>query len=192
MEGSRPDFSLSPSFNTVPTPVTFAPDMVGDVANTSTPVPVSLDITPASCADVVDANCESGAVVSASPPPAGAAHFTPRATVESATSDVPFAPTGNRAGTVLSPSTSPFVVSVAGVKSPTADTAAVPKPKLVRAVAALVRSDRLLAFCAEVDSTADAAPDTSNAPTADSAAVPKPKLVRAVAALVRSDRLLVR
>src|SRR5262249_45136218 len=32
----------------------------GDVAKTRTPVPVSLEITDASCADVVDANCESG------------------------------------------------------------------------------------------------------------------------------------
>ena len=31
---------------------------VGDVQNTSDPVPVSSDITQASCEDVVEANCE--------------------------------------------------------------------------------------------------------------------------------------
>jgi hypothetical protein len=42
---------------------------VGDVANTRDPLPVSSLITPASCEDVVAANCESGLVVKASPPP---------------------------------------------------------------------------------------------------------------------------
>lgn len=36
---------------------------VGEVPKTSKPVPVSLLITPASCADVVDANCDSGLAV---------------------------------------------------------------------------------------------------------------------------------
>ena len=38
---------------------------VGDVPNTSNPVPVSSEITPASCADVVEANWLSGLSVSA-------------------------------------------------------------------------------------------------------------------------------
>ena len=42
---------------------------VGVVANTMTPVPVSSEITPFSCNDVVAANCDNGLVVKASPPP---------------------------------------------------------------------------------------------------------------------------
>lgn len=43
---------------------------VGEVPKTSTPDPVSLLITPASCALVVDANWLSGFAVKASPAPA--------------------------------------------------------------------------------------------------------------------------
>jgi hypothetical protein len=42
---------------------------VGDVAKTAAPVPVSSEITPRNCADVVAANCDSGLLVSASPLP---------------------------------------------------------------------------------------------------------------------------
>ncbi len=42
---------------------------VGEVPKTNEPDPVSFEITPASCAEVVDANCESGLVVKASPVP---------------------------------------------------------------------------------------------------------------------------
>jgi len=42
---------------------------VGEVANTSAPDPVSSEITPANCADVVAANCDNGLAVNASPPP---------------------------------------------------------------------------------------------------------------------------
>lgn len=47
---------------------------VGDVANTNAPDPVSSEITPASCKEVVAANCDKGFVVSASPPPAAGCH----------------------------------------------------------------------------------------------------------------------
>jgi len=43
---------------------------VGEVAKTSAPLPVSSEITPASCEDVVAANWESGLPTRASPPPA--------------------------------------------------------------------------------------------------------------------------
>ena len=43
---------------------------VGDVAKTNVPVPVSSDITPASCADVVAANWLSGFATKESPLPA--------------------------------------------------------------------------------------------------------------------------
>ena len=43
---------------------------VGDVANTNAPVPVSSDITPANCAEVVAANWLRGLATSASPDPA--------------------------------------------------------------------------------------------------------------------------
>ena len=42
---------------------------VGEVPNTRAPDPVSSDITPANCEEVVAANCESGFVVKASPAP---------------------------------------------------------------------------------------------------------------------------
>lgn len=42
---------------------------VGELENTSDPLPVSSLITPASCEEVVDANCDRGLVVKASHPP---------------------------------------------------------------------------------------------------------------------------
>lgn len=42
---------------------------VGLLLSTTNPVPVSSEITPANCTDVVEANCERGLVVRASPPP---------------------------------------------------------------------------------------------------------------------------
>lgn len=50
--------------------VTVPPEMVGalsvgDVPNTADPLPVSSDSTPASCAEVVDANCASVPFVNA-------------------------------------------------------------------------------------------------------------------------------
>jgi hypothetical protein len=47
---------------------------VGDVAKTSDPVPVSSEITPRSCDDVVDANCASVPLVKASPVPLAVPH----------------------------------------------------------------------------------------------------------------------
>ncbi|MEI5996842.1 hypothetical protein H3V53_06390 [Paraburkholderia bengalensis] len=38
---------------------------VGDVPNTSDPVPVSSEITPSNCAEVVAANCDSAPLVNA-------------------------------------------------------------------------------------------------------------------------------
>ena len=47
----------------------FGVTSVGDVPKTNEPVPVSSDITPNNCKDVVDANCDNGLDVKASPPP---------------------------------------------------------------------------------------------------------------------------
>lgn len=47
---------------------------VGELANTSAPLPVSSLITPASCAEVVAANCDNGLLVRASPPPGKLCH----------------------------------------------------------------------------------------------------------------------
>lgn len=44
-------------------PVIVGVDIAGPVLNTTTPVPVSSEITPANCADVVAANCASVPVV---------------------------------------------------------------------------------------------------------------------------------
>ncbi len=55
---------------------------VGVFAKTSAPLPVSSEITPSNCSEVVAANCASVPDVSASPPPAGAAHVpSPRQNV---------------------------------------------------------------------------------------------------------------
>src|SRR3990167_10591418 len=59
-EGARDVAEATPSVGVV---------NAGDVPNTNNPLPVSFEITPASCAEVVAANCESGSVVKASPLP---------------------------------------------------------------------------------------------------------------------------
>jgi hypothetical protein len=92
----------------------------------------------------------------------------------------------------------PFTASPAAA-SPAAGTltvAAVPSPRFDRAVLALTRSERLLAFCA-APVTRESLPFTTSpaaaspaAGTLTVAAVPSPRFDRAVIALARSERLL--
>ena len=75
---------------------------VGEFEKTRLPVPVSSLITPASCAEVVEANCASVHDVSASHPPAGLVHFNHVASAESAVRTCPLVPTARR-DAVLAP-----------------------------------------------------------------------------------------
>ena len=72
----------------------FGVTSVGDVENTSLSLPVSSLITPASCADVVAANCDRGLATRASPLPVESVAYSlavPAALVRKTCSDVPSA-----------------------------------------------------------------------------------------------------
>lgn len=90
---------------------------VGSVQNTRTPLPVSSLITPASCAEVVDANCARVPDVRASPPPAGLDHFIHVASALSAVRTCPVVPTGRRAAVFapVPPARSPFASHIESV-----------------------------------------------------------------------------
>jgi hypothetical protein len=79
-------------------------------------------------------------------------------------------------------------VVVAEMKAVDACVAAVPSPRLVRAVATLARSERFDPFWSDAAWTVAAAPAASNAVVLAVAALPRARLVRAVAALARSLR----
>ena len=110
---------------------------VGVFTRQTAPVPDSSEITPANCAEVVDANWLRLPLVSASPPPLIVCHVeSPRRNFV-----VMLAPEPSRAG-----STVPLVISApacacdAAAKSPVADVAAVPSPSVVRCALAVVSS----------------------------------------------------
>jgi len=76
---------VAPTVSPAAVPVMFVPTKslgvprsgvisAGESLNTSNPEPVSFEITPASCAEVVAANWSNPFEVRASPPPAGACH----------------------------------------------------------------------------------------------------------------------
>jgi hypothetical protein len=56
--------TVAPLGTTVEAPLSVAEAIVGEVPNTAEPLPVSSEIMPANCTEVVDANWESGFVVS--------------------------------------------------------------------------------------------------------------------------------
>jgi len=70
-----PDVTVNPLIDVhVATPM-LGVTSVGDVANTSDPVPVSSEITPRSCADVVAANAPRLLLVDVSVPDVGSVTF---------------------------------------------------------------------------------------------------------------------
>lgn len=124
---------------------------VGLVANTRAPDPVSSLITPASCAEVVEANCARVPDVRASPPPAGLDHFVHVASAESAVRTCPLAPTASREA-VFAPvptARSPLVSQIESVATdPTPDTTRSPDPstELPLIVLILVQDTRVACF----------------------------------------------
>jgi hypothetical protein len=134
----------------------------GELENTRThPLPVSSLITPASCAEVVEANCASVPEVSASHPPAGLDHFTPVASAESAVSTCQFVPTARR-DAVFAPvptAKSPFASHMVSVATshdpPEIEISPLPRSELPFTVFILVHDTRVSCLPASHEVRAD-------------------------------------
>lgn len=106
---------------------------VGEVENTTDPLPVSSLITHLNSSEVVAANCASVPDVSASHPPAGLAHFNPVTSAESAVRTCPFVPTASREAVLapVPPARSPLASQIASVATdPPPDITISPLPRI--------------------------------------------------------------